>query len=166
MIRERQQSPLTVDDFDYDLPGELVAQHPAPERTASRLLRLSRAGVSDHAFSDLPQFLSAGDVLVFNDTRVVKARLVGVKETGGRIEVLIERVLGANEALAQMRASHPPPPGGSSHSAYRVGHTRWEPPADGWDARPGRRSYIRSIMALPKPEQDTWVEPGIRRAKS
>jgi S-adenosylmethionine:tRNA ribosyltransferase-isomerase len=111
MTRDRQQSPLTVDDFDYDLPGELVAQHPAPERTASRLLQLSRAGVSDHAFSDLPQFLSAGDVLVFNDTRVVKARLFGVKETGGRIEVLIERVLGANEALAQMRASHPPPPG-------------------------------------------------------
>ena len=111
MTRDRQQSPLTVDDFDYELPTELVAQHPAPERTASRLLRLSPAGVSDHAFSDLPQFLAAGDVLVLNDTRVVKARLFGVKETGGRIEVLIERVLGANEALAQIRASHPPRPG-------------------------------------------------------
>ncbi len=111
MTRDRQQSPLTVDDFDYELPTELVAQHPAPERTASRLLRLSPAGVSDHAFSDLPQFLAAGDVLVLNDTRVVRARLFGVKETGGRIEVLIERVLGANEALAQIRASHPPRPG-------------------------------------------------------
>jgi len=123
MTRDRQQSPLTVDDFDYDLPTELVAQHPAPERTASRLLRLSRAGVSDHAFSDLPQFLSAGDVLVFNDTRVVKARLFGVKETGGRIEVLIERVLGANETLAQIRASHPPHPGAHLRLADAVDAT-------------------------------------------
>jgi S-adenosylmethionine:tRNA ribosyltransferase-isomerase len=111
MTRDRQQSPLTVDDFDYALPDELIAQHPALERTASRLLRLSQGGVSDDAFSNLPQFLSAGDVLVFNDTRVVKARLFGVKDTGGRIEVLIERVLGPNEALAQIRASHPPHPG-------------------------------------------------------
>jgi len=111
MTRDRQSSQLTVDDFDYELPAELVAQHPAPERTASRLLRLSHAGVSDHSFSDLPEFLSAGDVLVFNDTRVVKARLFGVKDTGGRIEVLIERAVGANEAIAQIRASHPPHPG-------------------------------------------------------
>jgi len=111
MTPHRQPNALTVDDFDYELPAELIAQHPAPERTASRLLRLSRAGISDHAFSDLPQFLSAGDVLVFNDTRVVKARLFGVKDTGGRIEVLIERVLGTDEALAQIRASHPPHPG-------------------------------------------------------
>ena len=101
-------SALTVDDFDYDLPAELVAQHPAPERTASRLLRLAPDGVSDHAFADLPQFLSPGDVLVFNDTRVVKARLHGVKDSGGKIEVLVERVLGTNEALAQIRASHAP----------------------------------------------------------
>ena len=111
MTGDRQSSPLTVDDFDYELPAELVAQHPAPERTASRLLRLSHAGVSDHAFSDLPEFFAAGDVLVLNDTRVVKARLFGVKDTGGRIEVLIERVLGVDEALAQIRASHPPHPG-------------------------------------------------------
>ena len=104
-------SALTVDDFDYDLPAELVAQHPAPERTASRLLRLAPDGVSDHAFADLPQFLSPGDVLVFNDTRVVKARLHGVKDSGGKIEVLVERVLGTNEALAQIRASHAPQPG-------------------------------------------------------
>jgi S-adenosylmethionine:tRNA ribosyltransferase-isomerase len=101
-------SALTVDDFDYDLPAELVAQHPAPERTASRLLRLAPDGASDHAFADLPQFLSPGDVLVFNDTRVVKARLHGVKDSGGKIEVLVERVLGTNEALAQIRASHAP----------------------------------------------------------
>lgn len=99
---------LTVDDFDYELPEALIAQHPAPDRTASRLLRLTRDGVSDHAFAGLPQFLAAGDVLVFNDTRVIKARLFGAKDTGGHIEVLIERVLGDHEALAQIRASHAP----------------------------------------------------------
>lgn len=102
---------LTVDDFDYDLPAELIAQHPAAERAASRLLYLAHGGVSDHAFADLPRFLSAGDLLVFNDTRVIKARLFGHKDTGGRVEVLIERVLGASEALAQIKASHAPRPG-------------------------------------------------------
>jgi S-adenosylmethionine:tRNA ribosyltransferase-isomerase len=102
---------LTVEDFDFDLPEALVAQHPAPERTGSRLLRLARDGISDHAFADLPRFLGPGDVLVFNDTRVIKARLFGTKESGGRIEVLIERVVGAHEALAQIRASHAPRPG-------------------------------------------------------
>ena len=99
---------LTVDDFDYDLPEALIAQHPVPERTGSRLLRLARDGVSDHLFADLPRFLSAGDLLVFNDTRVIKARLFGHKDSGGRVEVLIERVLGADEALAQIKASHAP----------------------------------------------------------
>jgi S-adenosylmethionine:tRNA ribosyltransferase-isomerase len=102
---------LTVEDFDFDLPEALIAQHPAPERTGSRLLRLARDGVSDHAFADLPRSLAPGDVLVFNDTRVIKARLFGSKDSGGRIEVLIERVVGAHEALAQIRASHAPRPG-------------------------------------------------------
>jgi S-adenosylmethionine:tRNA ribosyltransferase-isomerase len=105
-------SGLTVDDFDYPLPAELIAQHPAPERATSRLLRLGRDGVSDHVFTGLPQFLAAGDVLVFNDTRVIKARLLGAKDTGGRVEVLIERVLGPHEAVAQISASHAPRPGG------------------------------------------------------
>jgi S-adenosylmethionine:tRNA ribosyltransferase-isomerase len=99
---------LTVDDFDFDLPAALIAQHPAAERTGSRLLRLARDGVSDHAFADLPNFLAPGDVLVFNDTRVIKARLFGSKDSGGRIEVLVERVVGAHDALAQIRASHAP----------------------------------------------------------
>ncbi len=114
---------LSVDDFDYVLPDELVAQHPAPERTASRLLHLSRQGVSDHAFSDLPALLSAGDVLVFNDTRVVKARLHGVKDSGGKVEVLVERALDASEALAQVRASHAPQPGGRLRLAGAVDAT-------------------------------------------
>ncbi|OGA13689.1 MAG: tRNA preQ1(34) S-adenosylmethionine ribosyltransferase-isomerase QueA [Betaproteobacteria bacterium RIFCSPLOWO2_12_FULL_65_110] len=103
--------PLTLDDFDYDLPRELIAQRPAEPRSASRLLRVTPGAISDHLFSELPGFLAAGDLLVCNDTRVIKARLLGEKATGGRIEVLIERVLGANEALAQVRASHAPRPG-------------------------------------------------------
>jgi len=103
--------PLTLDDFDYALPPELIAQFPAPERAASRLLRLSGATLSDRRFADLPQFLRSGDVLVFNDTRVIKARLYGVKASGGRLEALVERITGPHEALAQMRASHPPKPG-------------------------------------------------------
>ncbi len=111
---------LTVDDFDYELPGELIAQRPVPERSASRLLRLTRDGVSDHAFRELPELLAPGDLLVVNDTRVVKARLFGVKDTGGRVEVLIERVLEPNEALAQVRASHPPHTGGRLRLAGAV----------------------------------------------
>jgi S-adenosylmethionine:tRNA ribosyltransferase-isomerase len=103
--------PLTLDDFDYALPPELIAQFPAPERTASRLLRLSGGILSDRRFAELPQLLRAGDLLVFNDTRVIKARLYGVKASGGRIEALVERVTGTHEALVQMRASHAPRPG-------------------------------------------------------
>jgi S-adenosylmethionine:tRNA ribosyltransferase-isomerase len=112
MTGPQQETPLTVDDFDYELPPELIAQHPAPERTASRLLHLASEGtLSDHLFTELPHLLGAGDVLVFNDTRVVKARLTGTRDTGGRVEVLIERTLGPYEALAQIRASHAPRPG-------------------------------------------------------
>jgi S-adenosylmethionine:tRNA ribosyltransferase-isomerase len=114
---------LTVDDFDYELPEALIAQHPEPKRTASRLLRLAAGRLSDHAFADLPRFLSAGDLLVFNDTRVIKARLCGQKDSGGRIEVLIERVLGTHEALAQIRASHAPRPGTSLRLAGAIDAT-------------------------------------------
>jgi len=103
-----QPGELTLADFDYALPEELVAQHPAAGRAQSRLLRLAGDAISDHAFSGLPGLLSAGDVLVFNDTRVIKARLAGERESGGRVEVLIERVLGPHEALAQIRASNAP----------------------------------------------------------
>ena len=91
--------PLTLDDFDYVLPPELIAQFPAPERAASRLLHLSGATLSDRRFAELPQFLSAGDLLVFNDTRVIKARLYGVKASGGRIEALVERVTGPHDPV-------------------------------------------------------------------
>src|SRR5438445_2693000 len=102
---------LSIDDFDYELPSELVAQHPSKTRSASRLLCVGAASITDRRFSDLPQLLAPGDRLVFNDTKVIKARLFGRKETGGHIEVLIERALSEHEALAQVHAGRPAKPG-------------------------------------------------------
>ena len=99
---------LTLSDFDFALPPELIAQHPAPERSGSRLLDASTEATVDRDFRDLPALLHAGDLLVFNDTRVIKARLYGVKATGGAVEALIERVLPANEVQAHLRASKSP----------------------------------------------------------
>lgn len=110
-LAEHDCSALTADDFDYLLPPERIASHPPAERRASRLLRLDDSGVSDHHFADLEQFVRPGDVMVFNDTRVIKARLHGEKESGGRVEVLIERLLPDHRALAQLRASKSPRPG-------------------------------------------------------
>jgi S-adenosylmethionine:tRNA ribosyltransferase-isomerase len=100
-------------DFHYDLPIKLIAQNPLPERAASRLLRLDGASgvVDDLMFADLPSLLRPGDLLAFNDTRVMPARLWGHKATGGRIEILVERVLGERQALALVRSSKPPKPG-------------------------------------------------------
>lgn len=104
---------MRTTDFDFDLPDELIAQFPTRERSASRLLTLDgRSGaLDDRLFCELPQFLQAGDLLVFNDTRVIKARLAGVKTSGGIVEVLIERVLDNHRALAHVRASKAPRPG-------------------------------------------------------
>jgi S-adenosylmethionine:tRNA ribosyltransferase-isomerase len=96
-------------DFDYALPAELIAQHPAAERSASRLLDGCGRAPADRVFRDLPALLEPGDLLVFNDTRVIKARLHGVKTaSGGVVEALIERVLPGHEVLAQLRASKSP----------------------------------------------------------
>lgn len=104
---------MRTSDFDFELPSELVAQFPASRRSGSRLLCLDgNSGVlEDRLFRDLPSLLSPGDLLVFNDTRVIKARLSGHKESGGKIEVLVERMLDAHRALAHVRASHAPKPG-------------------------------------------------------
>jgi S-adenosylmethionine:tRNA ribosyltransferase-isomerase len=102
---------LAIEDFDYALPPELIAQHPSAARSASRLLCVGAETMSDRAFTELPSLLEPGDLLVFNDTKVIKARLFGEKETGGRIEVLIERLLPGNEALAQLHAGRPAKPG-------------------------------------------------------
>jgi S-adenosylmethionine:tRNA ribosyltransferase-isomerase len=102
---------FTLSDFDFDLPPELVAQHPAAERSASRLLDGTVDPPVDRIFKDLPSQLRAGDLLVFNDTRVVKARLFGEKPTGGKLELLVERVLQDNEVVAHMKVSKKPPVG-------------------------------------------------------
>ena len=104
---------MRTQDFDFFLPDALIAQHPAKARNASRLLHLggSSTRLEDKLFIDLPNFLSAGDLLVFNDTRVIKARLFGHKATGGNVELLVERVLDAHNVLAHIRASRAPKAG-------------------------------------------------------
>lgn len=105
---------MRLAEFDYALPEELIAQRPAPERAASRLLRLDAASgrLEDLSFGDLPSLVGRRDTLVLNDTRVIKARLAGTKDSGGRIELFVERVTGAREALALIRSSHAPRAGG------------------------------------------------------
>ena len=102
---------LTVDDFDFPLPPELIAQYPAAERSGSRMLHVCGQRLADRQFADLPALLAAGDLLVFNDTRVIKARFFGHKESGGQVEVLLERIVDATHAIAQIRASKSPRPG-------------------------------------------------------
>ena len=101
---------MRLAEFDYALPEALIAQHPAGARAASRLLHLDAASgrIEDLAFADLPSLVGKRDTLVVNDTRVIKARLAGAKASGGRIELFIERVTGAREALALIRSSHHP----------------------------------------------------------
>ena len=101
----------SLSDFDFDLPQELIAQLPLSERSASRLLHVDGDACIDRAFADIVSLLHPGDLLVFNDTRVLKARFFGVKETGGKVEVLIERVIDNRTVHAQVRASKSPPPG-------------------------------------------------------
>ena len=100
-------------DFHYELPPELIAQAPLAQRRASRLLVLDGAtgAVEDRLFAELPELLRAGDLLVLNDTRVLPARLIGRKPTGGRVELLLERLLGPRNALVHLHASHKPSPG-------------------------------------------------------
>ena len=103
---------MRVSEFDYELPAELIAQHPAPQRSASRLLHLEPGGrLHDLAFNDLPQLVDERDTLVLNDTRVIKARLFGRKPSGGQVEVLVERIVAPRIALALMRAGHAPKAG-------------------------------------------------------
>ncbi|NDU85160.1 MAG: tRNA preQ1(34) S-adenosylmethionine ribosyltransferase-isomerase QueA [Ferrovum sp.] len=115
---------LCTSDFDYLLPPELIAQTPSMRRGESRLLHLALSGLNDTRFSALPGLVSAGDLLVFNDTRVMKARLHGQKDSGGRVEALVERVLSETEAWVQIRASHAPRPESVIHftdgRAWRV----------------------------------------------
>ncbi|MDH3441208.1 MAG: tRNA preQ1(34) S-adenosylmethionine ribosyltransferase-isomerase QueA [Gammaproteobacteria bacterium] len=101
---------MFLSDFDFDLPGELIARYPTADRRDSRLLIVGPR-LQDRRFADLVEFLVPGDLLVFNDTRVIRARLRGVKDTGGKVEILVERILSENECMAQVRASKSPQPG-------------------------------------------------------
>ena len=98
----------SLSNFDFTLPPELIAQHPAPVRSGSRLLDGTQDANVDRIFHALPSLLNPGDLLVFNDTKVIKARLFGEKPTGGKLELLIERVLGGNQVAAHMRVSKKP----------------------------------------------------------
>ena len=112
---------MRTSDFSYELPDELIAQYPARNRADSRLLVLDpQNGTRDAVFTDFPDLLREGDLLVFNDTRVMAARMYGRKETGGRVEILLERLMPDNHALAQVRASKAP----RASSRLKVGD-RW-----------------------------------------
>ena len=129
-------------DFCYQLPDELIARHPIEPRSAARLLHVQGEVLHDRQVLDFPQLLAPGDLVVFNDTRVIKARLLGAKPTGGRAEILVERVLGPTDVLAQLGVSKKPRPGGE----IRVGdgafvllgreddlfHLRWQGAGDVW----------------------------------
>lgn len=130
---------FTLSDFDFELPEDLIAQHPAPERSGSRLLDGTGPASVDRIFRELPSLLKAGDLLVFNDTKVINARLFGEKSTGGKVELLIERVLGGNQVAAHMRVSKKPEVGATIKMTCAPGQedglsatllSRW-PNADG-----------------------------------
>src|SRR6266542_2138875 len=112
--RAMSDSPrYRLSDFDYELPPELIAQAPAGSRSASRLLHVDGAKVCNRAFADLPELLAPGNLLVFNDTKVIRSRLHGRKDSGGKVELLLERIVAGDEAWMQLSASHAPKPGAS-----------------------------------------------------
>jgi S-adenosylmethionine:tRNA ribosyltransferase-isomerase len=115
---------MQLSDFFYDLPKELIAQYPTERRNASRLLCLDGPSgrVDDRMFVDLPDLLQPGDLLVFNDTKVIPARMYGQKQTGGKVEVLVERLLDSNRVLAHLRSSKSPKPG----AVIKIGDTELE----------------------------------------
>jgi S-adenosylmethionine:tRNA ribosyltransferase-isomerase len=101
----------SLSDFDFHLPPERIAQFPLPDRSASRLLHVDGKDLRDRQFTDIVDQLQAGDLLVMNNTRVLKARFFGIKDSGGKVEALVERVLDTRTVLAQLRASKSPGPG-------------------------------------------------------
>ena len=108
---------FTLNDFDFELPPELIAQHPSAKRSGSRLLDGAPGAVTDRIFHELPNLLNPGDLLVFNDTKVVKARIFGEKASGGKLELLIERVLPGHQVVAHMKVSKKPLVGGKMYLA-------------------------------------------------
>jgi S-adenosylmethionine:tRNA ribosyltransferase-isomerase len=130
-----------LSDFDFELPPELIAQRPAPVRSASRLLHVNGATLDDLTFGALPDLLDRGDVLVFNDTRVIRSRLFGRKPSGGKLELLLERIVAPDEAWMQLRASHPPRVGGQINMPDDAIATVLE--------RDGRFFRLRVSVAMP-----------------
>jgi len=119
---------LRRSDFEFELPAQLIAQYPTEQREAARLLHVGPAGLRDGHVPDLLQSLQPGDVLVLNDTRVLNARLFGCKQSGGRVEILVERTVSSHRAFALIRTSHTPRPGrrlnfSAPHGGARVGAT-------------------------------------------
>jgi len=153
-------------DFHYELPTGLIAQTPLPERAASRLLVLPAGDtpLADQHMRDLPQWLRAGDLLVFNNTKVIPARLFGHKNTGGRVEILIERLLDEQQALAQIKASKAPKPGAiitldadakaevieRENGFYRL-HFELDQPLDTWLQQAGQLPLPPYIQRAPEP---------------
>jgi len=140
---------FTLGDFDFALPPELIAQHPATQRSASRLLDGTSSPPVDRIFRELPALLQPGDLLVFNDTQVLKARLFGEKPTGGRLELLVERVLAGHEVVAHMKVSKKPPVGAALAILlvvviYRV----WRPTALWLILRDGMRESVMILMII------------------
>ena len=121
-------------DFAYDLPEELIAQTPLAERSASRLLVLdgTTGAFQDRTLRDLPELLEPGDLLVFNDTRVVAARLMGIKPSGGRVEIFLERALEGDQALVQLQGEQAHPRGARDRHRGRVGARARQGKADLW----------------------------------
>ncbi|MDI9696368.1 tRNA preQ1(34) S-adenosylmethionine ribosyltransferase-isomerase QueA [Burkholderia cenocepacia] len=143
---------FTLSDFDFNLPPQLIAQTALPDRTASRLLEVDRsvepARLVDRHFAELPSCIAPGDLLVFNDTKVLKARFFGQKASGGKIEVLIERVTGTHTALAQIRASKSPGAG----TTLRL--------ADAFDVTVGERVEPFFTLHFPAPCLDLIEQYG------
>lgn len=124
---------FSLSDFDFQLPPELIAQHPATERSSSKLLDGGGPLAIDRVFKDLPQQMRAGDLLVFNDTQVIKARIFGEKSSGGKVELLIERVLPGHRVVAHMKVSKKPPIGATLHMG-RAASAGAEPNEKGFEA--------------------------------
>jgi S-adenosylmethionine:tRNA ribosyltransferase-isomerase len=139
---------MRLSDFNYDLPTELIAQHPLANRTDSRLLEVKSHGdLIDHQFKDILNLMRPGDLLVFNDTKVIPARLHGKKETGGIVELLIERISGDKQAWVQIRASKVPKTGSIVHIHNHAGET-FPVEMIGYDGRFYEVRFPENVFAL------------------
>lgn len=146
--RSAASPALSLSEFDFALPPELIAQHPLPERTGSRLLHVAGEQLHDRQFTELSDLLRPGDLLVLNNTRVIRARFFGRKATGGNVEVMIERIAAPHQALAMIRASKSPRPG----STMRL--------ADAFDCTVAGRAGENDeffALTLPAASEDWWT---------